>query len=73
MQQNVVAGDQAVFQDGHQLPCCALEAALGGYAAREEHLEQHMQRGFGVCNICIHLRQPLGGCCKEEQHNEHIQ
>ena len=27
-----VAGDQVVFQDGIQLPCRPLEAALGGYA-----------------------------------------
>ena len=27
-----VAGDQVVFQDGIQLPCCPLEAAHGGYA-----------------------------------------
>jgi hypothetical protein len=27
-----MAGDQVVFQDGIQLPCSQLEAALGGYA-----------------------------------------
>ena len=27
-----LAGDQVVFQDGIQLPCCPLKAALGGYA-----------------------------------------
>jgi hypothetical protein len=27
-----VAGDQVVVQDDIQLPCCPLEAALGGYA-----------------------------------------
>ncbi len=36
---SAMAGDQVVFQDGIQLPCLPLEAALGGYAAREG---QHM-------------------------------